>query len=41
MIILDENILEDQRRLLMSWRVPFRQIGHEVGRKGMKDSESS
>lgn len=39
MNILDENILEDQRRLLMSWRVPFRQIGYEVGRKGMKDDE--
>ena len=39
MNILDENILEDQRRMLMSWRVLFRQIGYEVGRKGMKDDE--
>ena len=39
MNILDENILEDQRQLLLSWRVPFRQIGYEVGRKGMKDDE--
>jgi hypothetical protein len=37
--ILDENILEDQRQLLLNWRVPIRQIGYEVGRKGMKDDE--
>jgi len=37
--ILDENILADQRQLLLNWRVPFRQIGYEVGRKGMKDDE--
>jgi hypothetical protein len=30
MIILDENIPEDQRQLLRSWRVPVRQIGFEV-----------
>jgi len=39
MNIFDENILEDQRQLLLSWSVPFRQIGYEVGRKGMKDDE--
>ena len=39
MNILDENILEDQRQLLLNWRVPFRQISYEVGRKGMKDDE--
>jgi hypothetical protein len=39
MNILDENILESQRQLLLKWRVPFRQIGMEVGRKGMKDEE--
>jgi hypothetical protein len=39
MNILDENILEGQRQLLLKWRVPFRQIGYEVGRKGMKDDE--
>lgn len=39
MIILDENILEDQRQLLLNWNVPVRQIGNEVGRKGMKDDE--
>ena len=39
MTILDENIPEDQRQLLRSWRVPARQIGFEVGRPGMKDDE--
>jgi len=39
MNILDENVLEDQRHLLRSWRFPFRQIGYEVGRKGMEDEE--
>lgn len=39
MNVLDENILEDQRQLLLDWRVPIRQIGYEVGRKGMKDDE--
>ena len=39
MIVLDENILEDQRQLLLNWHVPIRQIGYEVGRKGMKDDE--
>ena len=39
MNILDENIIENQRRLLKSWRINVRQIGYEVGRKGMKDSE--
>jgi len=37
--ILDENILEDQRHLLSTWRVPFRQIGREVERKGVQDAE--
>jgi hypothetical protein len=39
MIILDENIPEDQRQLLRSWRVPVRQIGVEVGHPGMQDEE--
>jgi hypothetical protein len=38
-IILDENIIDGQRRLLNSWRIPVRQIGYETGRKGMKDRE--
>lgn len=39
MIILDENFPESQRQLLRSWRIPIRQIGYEIGRKGMKDHE--
>ena len=39
MNILDENILESQRQILHSQRVPIRQIGYDVGRKGMKDDE--
>ena len=37
--VLDENILESQRQLLRGWRIPVRQIGHELGRKGMQDEE--
>ena len=39
MNILDENILESQRQTLRSWRIRIRQIGEDVGRKGMKDDE--
>ncbi len=39
MIILDENILDGQRLLLDAWRLPARQIGVDIGRKGMKDEE--
>ncbi len=39
MNILDEQVPESQRQLLRSWRIPVRQIGHDVGRKGMKDRE--
>ncbi len=39
MNILDENAPEDQRSLLQSWRIPIRQIGFDVGRKGMRDDE--
>ncbi len=39
MNILDENILESQRQLLIKWHVPFQQIGYEVGRKGMEDDQ--
>lgn len=39
MNILDENVLEDQRQLLLNWRVPLRQIGYEAGWKGMQDEE--
>lgn len=39
MIILDENVIENQCRLLRSWRIRFRQIGFEAGRSGIKDNE--
>jgi hypothetical protein len=39
MNILDENILKDQRELLLGWRVRIRQIGYDIGRKGMTDEE--
>jgi hypothetical protein len=39
LIILDENILDGQRLLLEASRVTTRQIGVDVGRKGMKDDE--
>lgn len=39
MNILDEQILENQRQLLKSWRISVRQIGYDTGRKGMKDHE--
>jgi hypothetical protein len=37
--VLDENILESQRQSLRGWRIAVRQIGHELGRKGMQDEE--
>jgi hypothetical protein len=37
--VLDENVPESQRRLMQSRRVPLRQIGKDIGRKGMKDKE--
>lgn len=39
MNILDENILESQRQLLLRWKIPFGQIGYKIGRKGMSDEE--
>ena len=39
MNLLDEQIPEDQRRLLRSWHVPVRQVGYDIGRKGIKDPE--
>jgi hypothetical protein len=39
MNILDENIPENVRPRLSSWRVRFRQIGREVGRTGMQDAD--
>jgi hypothetical protein len=39
MNVLDENIPDSQRALLRSKRVAVRQIGQDLGRKGMKDDE--
>jgi hypothetical protein len=39
MNVLDENVLASQRHLLRGWRIPFRQIAHEIGRQGMDDDE--
>ena len=39
MIILDENIIDSQCRLLQSWHIHFKQIGFETGTKGLKDKE--
>lgn len=39
MIILDENILDGQRLLLQAWRLAAKQIGLDLGRKGLKDEE--
>jgi hypothetical protein len=39
MIVLDENIPEDQRLLLRSWRVRVFQVGRDVGRAGFKDEQ--
>lgn len=38
MNVLDENIPDSQRQLLRSWRIPVRQVGHEVGRSGTRDA---
>jgi hypothetical protein len=35
--ILDENIDAVQRERLRAWRIHFRHISSEVGRRGMKD----
>ena len=39
MNVLDENIPASQRQLLESWRTGPRQIGFNVGRRGMQDDE--
>lgn len=39
MNILDENIPNNQRQLLESWRIPVRQIGFNIGRRGLQDDE--
>lgn len=39
MNILDENIPKSQRLLLESWRIRVKQIGYDIGYKGMQDEE--
>ena len=39
MNILDENVIDSQRSQLRSWHIAVRQIGYEIGWKGMKDRE--
>jgi hypothetical protein len=34
---LDENIPDDQREILLNWRMRFREIGRDVGHSGMQD----
>jgi len=35
--LLDENIRDDQRALLRTWRIPFRQVGREISHSGVED----
>lgn len=37
MNLLDENFPEDQRVVLRGWGIPFRQIGVDLGHRGVKD----
>ena len=39
MNVLDENVPDDQRQLLRSWRIRAYQVGQDVGRQGMKDEQ--
>jgi hypothetical protein len=39
MNVLDENVPESQRTSLRTGHVSVRQIGEDIGRKGMKDDE--
>lgn len=39
MNVLDENIPASQRQLLEGWHIRIRQIGFNVGRRGMQDEE--
>ena len=38
MNVLDENMLGGRRRRLQSWGIAVRQIGYDLGRKGMSDT---
>jgi hypothetical protein len=37
--ILDEDIDSVERERLRAWKIPFRRIGGEIGRAGMKDQD--
>ena len=39
MNVLDENIIASQRDRLRQWRIPFRQIGHELPGRGAQDAQ--
>lgn len=39
MNVLDENFPEHQRPRLKEWHIPFRQIGQEIARSGVKDPD--
>ena len=39
MNLLDENFPKDQLPLLKEWRIPFRTIGQDVSRPGVKDAD--
>jgi len=39
MNVLDENIPEDQRQLLRSWRIRAYQIGQDIARPGLEDEQ--
>lgn len=39
MNLLDENFPEDQLPLLKEWHIPFRQIGRDIARHGIKDPD--
>jgi hypothetical protein len=39
MNVLDENIIHSQKENLRQWRIPCRQMGEELSRSGVQDSE--
>jgi hypothetical protein len=39
LFLLDENILESQRTKLVRWHFHIKQIGHNIGIKGMDDRD--
>lgn len=39
MNLLDENFPKDQLPLLKEWRIPFRLIGRDIARLGVKDPD--